>query len=114
MWMKFFIESVATTTVLSPWCTRAGNASPRAVIPTSAANSVRTPSVRVDGDGLLSVADPQELRHRSTAIATSSSQPVSSSPARARSSRSRSTGTISARGRRLTKTTKRKPKRSSS
>ena len=48
-----------------------------------------------------------------TAIETSSSQPVSSSSARVRSSRSRSTGTISARERRLTKTTKRKPKRSS-
>ena len=46
MWMKFFIESVATTTVLSPSVYEGPKASPRTVIPISAANSVLTPSVR--------------------------------------------------------------------
>ena len=46
MWMKFFIESVATTSVLSPSVYEGSKASPRAVIPTSAAKSELTPSVR--------------------------------------------------------------------
>src|SRR6185312_13761862 len=50
-----------------------------------------------------------ERRHRSSAIATSSSTAVSSSSSLVRSIRSRSTSRISAFGRRLTNTTKRKP-----
>ncbi len=62
--------------------------------------------VRVDGYG-------HARCQRSRAMATSSDSAVSSSSSRVLSSRSRRTGTISAFGRRLTKTTKRKPKRSS-
>src|SRR5262249_41103494 len=50
---------------------------------------------------------------RSLAIAISSLTPVSSSSSRVRASRSRRTGTSSARERRLTNTTKRKPNFSS-
>ena len=46
MWMKFFIESVATTTVLSPSVYEGSNTAPRSVMPTSAAKSELTPSVR--------------------------------------------------------------------
>ena len=62
--------------------------------------------IRVDGDGHVRC-------QRSRAIATSSDRAVFSSSSRVCSSRSRRTGTISAFGLRLTKTTKRKPKRSS-
>ena len=58
--------------------------------------------VRIDGDG-------HPRLQRSAAIATSSAIAVSSSSSRGRSRRSWSTGTISRRGRPLTKTTKRKP-----
>ena len=51
----------------------------------------------------------QDLRHRSSAIETSASSPVSSSCSRVFSSLSRSSGRISARERPFTKTTKRKP-----
>src|SRR5919198_605021 len=67
----------------------------------------------VDRDGVLPVMDLQRLCHRSSAIATSSSSPVPSSSARVRWSLSRRTETISPRGLRLTKTTKRKPNLSS-
>ena len=46
MWMKFFIESVATTSVLSPSTYDETKLSPRRVIPTSAANSEPAASVR--------------------------------------------------------------------
>ncbi len=58
--------------------------------------------VRINGDG-------HPRLQRSVAIATSSAIAVSSSSSRGRSRRSWSTGTISRRGRPLTKTTKRKP-----
>src|SRR5262249_13364507 len=54
-----------------------------------------------------------ERRHRSSATATRSATAGSSSFCRVRSMRSRSTSRISAFGRRLTKTTNRKPKRRS-
>ena len=64
------------------------------------------------------VRERDEVRHRpvlqrSSAICTSSSTAVSSSASRGRCRRASSTGTISRRGRPLTNTTNRNPKRSS-
>src|SRR6266566_1224882 len=68
----------------------------------------------VEGDVVLAIADVGfHERNRSSAMSTMARRPSSSSCSRDRRSRCRSTSTISALGRRLTNTTKRKPKRRS-
>src|SRR5207244_6136124 len=68
----------------------------------------------VERDIVLAVADVGvHERNRSWAMSTMARRPSSSSSSRDRRSRWRSTSTIAALGRRLTKTTKRKPKRRS-